>query len=62
MTSAMTYGAKKIRRKTARPGNRRLSMRAIARANGICRTSDSTTMIALCMAAIWKAGSARAFA
>ena len=61
MTSAITYGAKKSRRKTARPGKRRLSISAMPSENGIWIASDSTMMIALWVAAFWKIGSDSAF-
>ena len=44
MTSAMTYGAKKTRRRIARPRNWRFSISARPSANGIWTTSDRTTM------------------
>ena len=51
MTSAMTYGAKKTRRRIARPRNRRFNIRAMPSANGIWTASDSTTMNALWLTA-----------
>ena len=60
MTSAMTYGAKKTRRRIARPRNRRFSISARPSANGIWMASESATMNALWVTDPRNTGSASA--
>ena len=61
MISAMTYGAKKSSRSTARPGKSRLSSSARPSAKGIWTSRERTMISALCVTAPWKTGSDSAF-
>ena len=54
MASDRTYGRKKINRKIARPGKRRLSRTARNSENGICSASDSTMISRLFDTAVVK--------